>query len=283
MLSRYPSPEDGDLPSSPPEIRPLDELLANFTHFQVHTLPHLLALIVTPPHGFPPPQSSLLVIDSASNLFTSTFPRTSEVGTRGNGVPEAKKGNLQWAANRKWPVMGDFVSKLGKLATLKNLAVVLTGQTTTKVRGMRKPVLRPAMSGTAWEAGINTRIVLFRDWPPADLQSVGSQTQDRTVVRYAQVLKAGGKVASGGNPTELVVPFAIDAGGLKEVRTTSPSEGKSEIRHAEKKTTKRKLDEIADSEDEGEEIGSDDDFGLGDEDLLQEVFEAAHDADQTSG
>jgi len=280
MLSSYLPQDDEELPSSPPETRSLADLLGNFLHFQIHTLPHLLALILAPPNGFPPNGTSLVVIDSISSLFSSTFPRNSGMNHGGDGMPEAKKTNLQWAANRKWSVMGDTVSKLGKVAALKNLAVLLISQTTTKLRGAAKAMLRPAMMGTAWESGIHNRIVLFRDWPPSNLAPEENVSHNPPAVRYAEVLKAVGKVASGSNMTELVVPFVIEAGGLRQLKLVSSSQSVAGPRHPEKRPVKRKLDEVADSEDEGDELGSDDDFGLGDEDLLREAFDAARAADQ---
>ncbi len=86
--------------------------------------------------------------------------------------------------------MGDFVSKIGRLAATKNIAILLTSQTTTRIRSETRAVLHPAISGTAWDTGIGTRIVLFRDWmfQRADAQS--SQGEFMLGVRFAGVVKA---------------------------------------------------------------------------------------------
>lgn len=88
--------------------------------------------------------------------------------------------------------MGDFVSKLGKLAVTKNIAVLLTSQTATKVRAETGAVLRAAVSGTAWDGGIASHILLFRDWPPEHEGSQEAEVNRMHGVRYARVLKAGG-------------------------------------------------------------------------------------------
>ena len=60
--------------------------------------------------------------------------------------------------------MGDFVSKVGKLAATRNIAVLLTSQMTTRIKSETGAVMHPAMSGTPWDVGMSTRIVVFRDW-----------------------------------------------------------------------------------------------------------------------
>lgn len=277
MLSSHLPQDEGEIPSSPPVFRSVDDLLNNLLHFQVHTLPHLLALLLSPPEGFPPEGTSLIVIDTISSLFSTTFARAPGAVSGWHGASEAKKTNAQWAANRKWSVIGDLVSKLGRVATLKHIAVLVTSQTITKVRGGAKAMLRPAISGTAWESGINCRILLFRDWPPSNLTS--DDTEDETIhaVRYAEVLKVSGKMIAGTLAFEPVVPFAIEVGHLRELNVVPLSQDL--IRNSpvlEQRPTKRKHEEIADSEDEADELGSDDDFGLGDEDLLREAFAATN-------
>lgn len=172
--------ESGDRP---------DRRLENFHHFTTPTLAHLLALLTHQTTTFPPPGTSLIVVDSVSTLFALAFPKTTET-TDHQQTPVKKSDAAQWASGRRWAAMGDFVSKIGRLAATKNIAILLTSQTTTRIRSETRAVLHPAISGTAWDTGIGTRIVLFRDWmfQRADAQS--SQGEFMLGVRFAGVVKA---------------------------------------------------------------------------------------------
>lgn len=88
--------------------------------------------------------------------------------------------------------MGDFVSKLGKLATTNNIAVLLTSQTATRIMADTGATLYPAISGTAWDSGISARIVLFRDWFFQSAEVSGKDLEYLPGVRFAGVLKASG-------------------------------------------------------------------------------------------
>ena len=103
--------------------------------------------------------------------------------------------------------MGDLISKLGKLAATKHLTVLLTSQTTTRVRADTGAVLHPSISGNAWDGGISSRIVLYRDWPTLQDVDVSSQKKRVHGSRFAGVVKASGISYSG---LGKVVPFTIE-------------------------------------------------------------------------
>jgi len=65
------------------------------------------------------------------------------------------------------------------------------------------------MHGASWDAGISTRIVLFRDWALRPGEGEGEGGHKMQAVRYAGVLKAQGAVYSDGGGTGRVVAFAI--------------------------------------------------------------------------
>jgi hypothetical protein len=88
---------------------------------------------------------------------------------------------------------------LQKLAALRNIAVVLLNQSVTKMQSGSSALLVPAVSSTAWDAGIAARIVLFRDWGWEGRQ-----------VRFARVLKAEATAASEGIESTKVVSFTIE-------------------------------------------------------------------------
>ena len=140
---------------------------------------------------------------------------------------------------------------LGRTAVLHNLAVLVTSQTITRVRTGLGALLLPALTSTEWTAGIATQLVLFRDWPPSrDSQ----QDEERpTELRYAGVIKVNGALAAEEGRFETVIPFTVDAGGLRELDV--PAEKLAvPILSSPVKGTKRSFVEVADSEDEGESL-----------------------------
>lgn len=192
IVSNFGTQNHLGLPKSAPSGESSEDLLVNFHHFNTPTLPHLLALLTHESNLFPPRETGLIVVDSVSSLFTSAFPRATD-DLDSKQIPEKQKKNdeAQWAASRKWTVMSDFVSRLGKLAATQNSAILLTSQTTTRITAETGAMIHSAVSGTAWDAGISARIFLFRDWL---FDPTGESRQENFVpgVRFAGVSKAGG-------------------------------------------------------------------------------------------
>jgi hypothetical protein len=78
----------GKIPLEAPswqETRNPVDLLENLDHFSTPTLAHLLALFSNQTACHPPPNTSLIVIDSFSTLVSSAFPRNADL------VPPANK------------------------------------------------------------------------------------------------------------------------------------------------------------------------------------------------
>ena len=168
-----------------------DDCLDNFHHFTTPTLPHLLALLTHQAPSFPPQNTSLLVIDSISTLFALAFPKTTETSDT-QQTPIKKSDAAQWAAGRRWAVMGDLISKIGRVAATRNIAVLLTSQSTTRIRSETRAILHPAVSGTAWDSGISSRIILYRDWLFRAKMDSSSQGDCVSRTRFAGVVKAKG-------------------------------------------------------------------------------------------
>jgi len=173
-----------------------DTGLDNLYHFTTPTLPHLLALLTHQSTSFPPPGTSLIVVDSVSTLFALAFPKTTDNRDH-QQTPVKKSDAAQWASGRRWAVMGDFLSSIGRLAATKNIAILLISQTTTRIRSETGAVLHPAISGTAWDTGIGTRLLLFRDWMFQTADGLSSQGRFMPGVRFAGVVKAKGVAYEG--------------------------------------------------------------------------------------
>ncbi|KAF7716354.1 DNA recombination/repair Rad51-like protein [Penicillium ucsense] len=206
--------------------------LNNLIYFRAPTLPHLLALLIRPPKEFPPPETTLLIIDSISSLFPAYFLSASELKDRLAQGKIPDKPQLQWLLNRKWNVIGDIATHLTRLAA-RNIAVLALNQTHTKIKGQPRATLHPVVAGGTWETNVQTRIVLYRDLPD---------------LRFAEVTKRAGRMMAV-RLAELIVPFRVCDGGLEAV-----DEPSSPDHTAPTPTRKRKADnEVADSQDEDSE------------------------------
>jgi RecA/RadA recombinase len=186
----------------------IEEMTEKLTHIRTPSLPHLLALLAHPPPNFPPKGTSLLVVDSVSAPFPSYFPNATEIRSRlapaSSGGKEQQQ-QTQWLLNRKRNVASDLASHAAKLASTRGLAVVLLNQTHTKIRGLPRPTLYPALAtGGAWESCIATRIVIYREF---FLDISGEKKKKK--VRFAEMMKKGGKVLAA-RTEEDIIRFIID-------------------------------------------------------------------------
>lgn len=205
FLSRSPShaSEKGPTPSPKPII--LDDVISNFHHFVTPTLSHLMVLLTHSSGYFPPQKTGLMVIDCISSLFAAAFPKVNEAFDHKQISERRKTDGAQWAASRRWVMLGDVISSLSKLAAMQNMAILLTSQAITKITAETGAILHPPLSSSAWESGLSTRIALFRDW--AFKPSEGPYNREYiSGVRFAGVQKAAGVSYAGAGK---LVPFII--------------------------------------------------------------------------
>lgn len=259
-----------DAPSTIP-----DNPLKNLVYFRAQSLPHLLALLMHPPKGFPSDDTTLLVVDSISALFPSYFPNPAELKPQLAQAGVSDKSQVRWLVNRRWNVTSDLGSQLMKLASTHRLAVFLINQTHTKIKGQPRATLCPALSGGSWDNSIYTRIVLYRDFPE---EEGDGRPADRKI-RIAEVLKRTGKplvLRLGEN----IVPFTIESVSIPRHLARLCSRAKDSVCEIERaqqpylasqksneprgtastaSQRKRKVDEIADSQDEDE--STDEEYG----------------------
>lgn len=230
--------------------------LDNVVYFRASTLPHLLALLMRPPKGFPPEDTALIVVDSVSSLFPAYFPNAAELKDRLAQGKITDKAQLQWLLNRKWNVASELATHLARLAA-RNIAVLAINQTHTKIKGQPRATLQPVLAGGAWETNVQSRIVLYRDLPDA---------------RFAEITKRDGRTLPVRMP-ELIVSFCIEKvcffsyGRLMKLIPLTVQAGlrqvEERLNHSESAglpvqtpSRKRKAeDEVADSQDEDESEG----------------------------
>ncbi|KAL4892425.1 P-loop containing nucleoside triphosphate hydrolase protein [Aspergillus ambiguus] len=235
-----------------------EDLVNNLVYLRAPTLPHLLSLLLRPPQGFPPEETKLVVVDSASALFPAYFPNPSELRARLAQSKVTDRAQIQWLMNRKWNVMSELANGLVRLATTRRLAALVVNQAHTKIRGHPRATLCPVLTGGSWEASVYTRIVLYWDF------STGERDEGQCAVRFAELTKRAGRMLSI-RAEENIVPFRIESDGLygldRGPSTCSAVEEaaveKPVNEEASASQRKRKVDEIADSQDED----SDGEFG----------------------
>jgi len=97
------------------------------------------------------------------------------------------------------------------LAIVNNISIVLTCQTITRVRSGQGALLLPAISGSEWDNGISTQLVLFRDWlPKRSTQQTEEEAERWQRLRYAGVIKVRGIAMEENGRFDTVVPFSIE-------------------------------------------------------------------------
>jgi hypothetical protein len=200
------------------------------------------------------------VVDDLSNIIHGSFPKSKgkSVNTKSTGTREKQ---AQKAAGRKWAILADLATAMSRLAVVRNVAIVVVNQTATGLSRGEKARLKPALTSPQWTLSVQNRILLYRDFVPAE-SAQGLPATIPQQVRFAEVAKLNGKERDyGHSPTSFViVKEGIHEVQFKDKPSKEPLPPKS--RPEMNGTTKRKADEIADSEDEGDEVGSDDDLGL---------------------
>ncbi|KAJ5403107.1 uncharacterized protein N7487_009003 [Penicillium crustosum] len=203
------TPLDTGCPLPSPRLEEMSVNLDDFIYFRAHTLPHLIALLARPPKGFPPSETNLIVVDSVSNLFPAYFPSAQELKDQLAEGKITDKAHLQWLLNRKWNIASELATHLARLAA-RNIAVLTINQSHTKIKPQSHAVLQPLLSGSAWEASVQTRIAVYRDLPDE---------------RFAEVEKRAGKSLPE-QAEELLVAFRIEPDGLYEIerKESLPSE-----------------------------------------------------------
>lgn len=192
------------------------QVLRHFHHLAAPALAHVLALFMRPPASFPQSNASLVVIDSLSTLIDNAYPRNTDDRVK-NRTDQSK-----WAVGRRYGVINDMIATFTKFAALHDVALVITCQTITRIRGASRALLVPAITGIEWENGISTRLLLFRDWVPQQAMAQDKADADRLQkTRFAGLVKLNGAALADEGGVGNVVPFAVERVSLRECQQSA--------------------------------------------------------------
>ncbi|KAH6364819.1 hypothetical protein HBI34_158990 [Parastagonospora nodorum] len=243
---------------SPQREAARDEVCSHLHHVAAPTLAHLLALFMHSPASFPPQSTSLVIIDSLSTLVDNAYPRNVE--------GKNKNEQTRWAAGRRFTVINDIVSTLSRFAALHNVALLLTCQTITRIRGASRALLVPAISGVEWENGVSTRLVLFRDWVRQGKSKDTAGADRLRKARFAGLVKVNGTTLADEGGVGSVVPYAIGDSGLRDISIAADDITAHIVLPVQaRRPLKRPFAEL-EEEDAGDEPNSDELYGWVEED-----------------
>ncbi|KAI1828466.1 P-loop containing nucleoside triphosphate hydrolase protein [Xylaria intraflava] len=219
------------------------DAMTNLIHYFTPTLAHLIGLLCKLGASSVPDGTSLIVVDGLSGLLNHAFPRNLE--SRQNA-----KGPGPGPAARRLQVLQSLISALQKLSATRNLVIVILSQCATRMQQERGATMIPAINTSAWEQGVDIRLVLFQDWSVVD---TGLRN-----VRLIGVQKSNGQASPDG--VGMVTPFEICNGGLAglDLETNQPALALAANPHRQKRKFHETDLEVADSE--GEDYGWEDDY-----------------------
>lgn len=256
--------------------------LSGFHHFSTPSLPFLLAILCQSAANFPPPQCSLLVIDSLSNVYNAAFSKAADGSAKVSDKKQADEAR-QWASKRRWAILEEISQRLQKLAAVNDIAILIINQAATRLRLGIGVLLQSALSSQAFENCVKNRVVTYRDW----FDEVGvDYKEDMSTYNGAMVMKANGlrcrtlgrmvvfeilKVGERQLSGDIYLIPRLLQDGIQEIeRTLHKPEACPETRGLPA-SSGRRVGEIADSQSEGEDgYGSDEEFELDEPDLLHE-------------
>lgn len=201
-LQDAPSTDNTTHDASPQGGAARNEVGTHFHHIATPTLAHVLAVFMHPHASFPPKDTSLVIIDSLSTLIDNSYPR--------NVQGKNKNDQTRWAAGRRFTVINELISTFSKFAALHDIALLVTCQTITRIRGASRALLVPAISGVEWENGISTRLVLFRDWVRQGKAKDTADADRLRKARFAGLVKVNGVALADEGGVGSVVPYAIE-------------------------------------------------------------------------
>ena len=218
-----------------------------------------MALIVQAPASFPPRGTSLVVLSKPATLIDAAYPRDTRPKAPIKRAIDRNSQRSKQSTDRRSSVIADIAHALTRVAALRNVAIVVTNHVVTQVKGSGLAFLRPALSTNEWEGAMSSRVLLFRDWAiQTDPQANQTPKRVPRSARFARVLKADGAAVRSTD----IVAFEIQDSGVRELDGVQ-LKAFEDVTHGEGSSGKRSHDESRD----GEEVGSDDEYGWTEEDV----------------
>lgn len=180
-----------------------NNLMTNLRHYDVPTAAHLVALLLLSPEDFAAQETNLIVIDSLATLIDAAYPRTVDVEAR-----DVQKGYHSGASsNHRQDFIASIASKLVNLAAVNNLVVIVTNPVVTRIKREGNALLRPALSGQAWESAVTLRFALFRDWA---YDTEKHQTHVPTSARFIRRVRSARQAWPAQHGADPVVGFEVN-------------------------------------------------------------------------
>ncbi|KAI8931288.1 hypothetical protein NX059_011632 [Plenodomus lindquistii] len=231
-----------------------DDMRSRLHYIAAPTLAHLLALFIPSPASFPPRNTSVVIVDSLATLVDNAYPRNSD-----DRQAKVKTEQSRWAAGRRFAIINDLISTFTRFAATHDIALLITSQTITRMRGSSRAVLVPAMSGMEWENGISTRLVLFRDWMRTENSNDKAEAARLQRARFVGLTKANGVSLAEEGGVGTVVAFTIEHSGLQDLNIPADNITAPVVTFTHARPPKRPAAEI--DQDAGEEPNSDELYG----------------------
>jgi hypothetical protein len=208
-------------PPGPDSLDCVGSLLeAKFSRVEVLALPRLLTLFLHPTRSFLSPKTCLIVVDDLSNLLLGSFSRNPKVLSHAASAapPTAVREKLERrAVGRRFRIIEALAAAMSKMAALSNVAVLVLTNAAVSLRSGQRAMLKPALSSQAWDTAVHTRIMLYRDFPD-DEQQAEILGLGGAGLRYADVQR----LARGDFFHTRPVPLTILTDGLRELGQQQP-------------------------------------------------------------
>lgn len=183
------------------------QVVERLEHIYISSFPHLLAMLLHPSQDFPSDGTSLVVVDDLSNIAMTGLPQNEKFASSSTTMNSSLSRDdiiFKSIANRRAAMLSAVSSGLSHLAASRNIAVVVTNNTSShRTYGGKNSVLRSALSIQQWNENVNTRIVIYRDfwaavdWASLDREEARKQRErEKWPLRVAEVEKLNGKEVS---------------------------------------------------------------------------------------
>ena len=189
------------VPNSAKQTPDID--LSRLTYFDIPTLSHLLVLFLHSTENFPPPATSLIIVDTVSGPISTSFPKPPNQDA--NHLNPGHRKAVQVAMARKAIVAGDLGAGMANMAGLKNIAVLALSQCVTAKEGSQL-CLKSAIAFDEWKAAVQNRLALWRDVSVPDTSSHDTSISQ---IRVVEIIKSNRKVRVAGQDGRLF-PFVIE-------------------------------------------------------------------------